>query len=48
MGVSKMGGVIRLDLGNIIIISLAAFTGVWLIDRALNYAGLSAWNTQNA
>jgi len=43
-----MGGVIRLDLGNLITIALVAFAGDWAIDKLLNYAGLGQYNTSNA
>ncbi len=34
---------VRIDLANIITISLIAFLGVFLINRALRYAGLQTW-----
>jgi len=34
-------GNIRIDLGNIITISLVAFVGVWLINRGLDKTGLT-------
>jgi hypothetical protein len=36
-------GNIRIDLANAITISLVAFVGVWLINRALDKAGMTAW-----
>lgn len=34
---------VRIDLANIITISLVAFVGVFLINRGLRYAGLTQW-----
>lgn len=34
---------VRIDLANIITISLIAFLGVFLINRGLRYAGLTSW-----
>ncbi len=34
---------VRIDLANIITISLIAFVGVFLFNRALRYAGLTKW-----
>lgn len=34
-----MNGVLRPDLGNVIMIGLIAFAMVWLIDRGLRVAG---------
>ncbi len=34
---------VRIDLANIITISLIAFVGVFIINRALRYAGLQTW-----
>lgn len=34
---------IRIDLANIITISLVAFVGVFIINRGLRYAGLTKW-----
>lgn len=39
---SQMGNV-RIDLSNIITISLVGFVGVWLINRGLKAAGLSQY-----
>lgn len=36
-------GNIRIDLANVITISLVAFVGVWLVNRGLAYANLSQW-----
>jgi hypothetical protein len=36
-------GNVRIDLANVITISLVGFVGVWLINRALGYANLSQW-----
>jgi hypothetical protein len=36
-------GNIRLDLANFLTISLAAFAGVWLINRGLEKAGLTSF-----
>lgn len=36
-------GNIRIDLANVITISLVAFIGVWVINRGLAYAGQSSW-----
>lgn len=34
-------GNVRIDVANFVTISLIAFAGVWLIDRALDKFGLS-------
>lgn len=34
-------GNVRIDLANVITISLVGFVGVWLINRGLTYANLS-------
>ncbi len=34
---------IRIDLANFITIGLIAFVGVFIINRALRYAGLTTW-----
>jgi hypothetical protein len=34
---------VRIDLANIITISLIAFVGVFLINRGLRAAGLTTW-----
>lgn len=34
---------VRIDLANIITISLIAFLGVFVINRGLRYAGLATW-----
>ena len=36
-------GNVRIDLANIITISLVGFVGVWAINRALGAAGLGQW-----
>lgn len=36
-------GDIRIDLSNIITISLVGFAGVWLINHGLRAAGLDKW-----
>lgn len=36
-------GNVRIDLGNIVTISLVAFAGVWLVNRALDKFGKSDW-----
>lgn len=36
-------GNVRIDLANVITISLVAFVGVWVINRALGYAGQTQW-----
>lgn len=36
-------GNVRIDLANVITISLVAFVGVWVINRALAKAGQSQW-----
>lgn len=36
-------GNIRIDLANIVTISLVGFVGVWLINRGLKKAGLSQY-----
>lgn len=36
-------GNVRIDLANVITISLVAFAGVWVINRALAKFGQSAW-----
>lgn len=36
-------GNVRIDVANVVTISLVAFVGVWLINRGLNKAGLSQW-----
>jgi hypothetical protein len=38
----KMGNV-RIDLANVITISLVAFVGVWVINRALDKTGMGQW-----
>lgn len=37
-------GNIRVDLANVLTISLVGFLGVWLINRGLNAAGFSQWS----
>jgi hypothetical protein len=34
---------VRIDLANVITISLIAFVGVFVINRGLRYAGLTSW-----
>ncbi len=34
-------GNVRIDLANVVTISLVAFVGVWLINRGLDQAGLT-------
>lgn len=34
-------GTVRIDLANVITISLVAFVGVWLINKGLDKTGLS-------
>lgn len=34
---------VRIDVANLITISLIAFVGVFLINRGLRYAGLQTW-----
>lgn len=34
---------VRIDLANIITISLVAFVGIFIINRGLRYAGLAKW-----
>lgn len=36
-------GNVRIDLANVITISLVAFVGVWVINRALAKVGQSQW-----
>jgi len=36
-------GNVRIDLGNVITISLVAFVGIWLINRGLDKAGLTQY-----
>jgi hypothetical protein len=36
-------GNVRIDLANVITISLIAFFGVWVINRSLNAANLAQW-----
>jgi len=36
-------GNIRIDLANVVTISLVAFVGIWLINRGLKKAGLSQY-----
>jgi hypothetical protein len=36
-------GNVRIDLANVITISLVGFVGVWLINRGLAMANLSQW-----
>jgi hypothetical protein len=36
-------GNIRVDLANVLTISLVGFLGVWLINRGLAKAGFSQW-----
>lgn len=36
-------GNIRIDLANVITISLVAFLGVWVINRGLTKANLGVW-----
>lgn len=36
-------GTIRIDVANVVTISLVAFAGVWAINRMLNKAGLGAY-----
>jgi len=36
-------GNVRIDLANIITISLVAFIGVWVINKGLDKAGMAAW-----
>lgn len=36
-------GNVRIDLANVITISLVAFVGVFLINRGLSMAGLDTW-----
>lgn len=38
-------GNIRIDLANAVTISLVAFVGVFVINRALDKANLSTWRT---
>lgn len=37
-------GEIRIDLANVITISLVGFLGVWVINRALNKLNLGQWS----
>lgn len=37
-------GNVRIDVANVITISLVAFVGVWLINRGLKKAGLDQWS----
>lgn len=43
-----MDSVLRPDIGNVVMIGLIAFAGVWLIDRALRMAGRPQWTTNGA
>jgi hypothetical protein len=43
-----MDGVMRPDLGNILMIGLIAFALIWLLDRGLRRVGLGAWTTSGA
>lgn len=36
-------GTIRIDLANVITISLVAFVGVWAINRGLDKLGMNQW-----
>lgn len=36
-------GNVRIDLGNVITISLVAFVGVWVINRAMDKLNLSQY-----
>lgn len=36
-------GNVRIDVGNVITISLVAFAGVWLINRAMVKFGKANW-----
>lgn len=36
-------GNVRIDLANVITISLVAFAGVWVINRALGKLGQDQW-----
>lgn len=36
-------GNVRIDLANVITVSLVAFVGVFVLNRVLDKAGLSAW-----
>lgn len=36
-------GNVRIDIANVLTISLVGFLGVWLINRGLDKAGLGAW-----
>lgn len=43
-----MDGVLRPDLGNVIMIGLIAFAVIWAMDRALRRFGLGQWSTSGA
>ena len=36
-------GTVKIDLTNILTISLVAFVGVWVINKGLDKFGLGAW-----
>lgn len=36
-------GDIRLNVRTVVTVGLVGFAGVWLVNRALKYAGLSQW-----
>jgi hypothetical protein len=38
-------GVIKIDLANVLTISLVGFVGVWVINRGLEKAGFGSWRT---
>jgi hypothetical protein len=43
-----MNGVLRPDLGNVVMIGVIAFVSVFLIDRGLRVAGFNTWTTSGA
>jgi hypothetical protein len=36
-------GTVKIDLTNVLTISLVAFVGVWVINKVLDKTGLGAW-----
>lgn len=43
-----MNGVLRPDLGNVLMIGGIAFIMVWLVDRGLRAAGQATWTTSGS
>jgi len=43
-----MDGVLRPDLGNVVMIGLIAFAVIWIMDRVLRRVGLGEWSTSGA